>query len=960
MSIRSYEINLDSFSSLIPEPIVGRQGDKNGAVTLYVTVTDRGGAVDLTEQTINLMAKTAKGTAIIADNAGVTITDAVNGKFTYEVPNALWSEAGKIKEAYFSLNDANGQQTTYDLIFIVKKAIDISQDKAEDYIAIIDGTLRDLKEKVDSIDSRLPSIVSGSPKGVFNTLDDLKKAYPNGTDGVYIVKADGHWYYYANGWQDGGLYQSTGISENEIDATMVDKINFGNILDSYLLVKKSRKYSQPANLATVDNQSVSVTGVTGKTTGVLIPFDFKDNINLNKQLHLMFSYKTSRMGDSANDIGIYVTDAADNLLLKIGSIYQNTQVTKVHLIFNSASLTKISNKGSILFSIGTDYELSLTSLMMNYTGFSGTFSDQVIETDTGNIVNSPIDLSSYRSAYAVGGETFDLTDDGLIYKRTATSGNGGFGYFCNVDTAKNVYVTYKGGNSANSLFVPRITGADTLGNLKIKLDDTRVVGNPVIPTGIDTYVYKITPTDFSNAGINRSFGILFTIAGNGYAILKDLTVSNTIGFNSNSDTHNEVLEKTPLRQNEIIGQSPRNLGSATKIDHSGILFGTYDIQSQIDDGILKNIEAFAPSAGNYKFSVGKIDQNDLIVSQTDYQIALNAGYNIIDLEQQQIGIDNGFRLFADLSTLGIYQPDSSHQRLFSSLIQDNSHATTNPNYSGYVMYSDDVLLPFKYEVCEKNVDKKILTLKNSISDVNLSVSNVKASLDNINLISPSGKKFGISVDDSGNLTTFSLTANKVLIMGNSLTLAGGQIGMAASNPSLDYYSIVKNKLMSINSNVVVKPRLGAGQWESETTSDGRQEVFDDVISPQLDADTDVVIVQLIDNINTDAKKATFEADAETLIKNIKNKAPKARVFWIARWFADDNLLAELKEACQAAGATQIDITDIARMSDTKSYIGATRTGADGTTWTVKSSGEAAHPGDKGMQLIADRVIESIS
>ncbi|YAB12824.1 BppU family phage baseplate upper protein [Lactiplantibacillus plantarum] len=151
MSIRSYEINLDSFSSLIPEPIVGRQGDKNGAVTLYVTVTDRGGAVDLTEQTINLMAKTAKGTAIIADNAGVIITDAVNGKFTYEIPNALWSEAGKIKDAYFSLNDKDGQQTTYDLIFIVKEAIDISQDKADDYITIIDGTLRDLQEKIDAI-----------------------------------------------------------------------------------------------------------------------------------------------------------------------------------------------------------------------------------------------------------------------------------------------------------------------------------------------------------------------------------------------------------------------------------------------------------------------------------------------------------------------------------------------------------------------------------------------------------------------------------------------------------------------------------------------------------------------------------------------------------------------------------------------------------------------------------------
>lgn len=151
MAIRTYDILLDSYNSTIPEPIVGRQGDKNGAVALHVTITDRGTAVDLTGQTINLMAETAKGTAVVADNAGVTLTDAASGKFDYDIPNALWSEAGKIKKAYFSLNDSSGQQTTYDLIFIVKKAIDISQEKADDYIAVIDGTVRDLQSKVDAI-----------------------------------------------------------------------------------------------------------------------------------------------------------------------------------------------------------------------------------------------------------------------------------------------------------------------------------------------------------------------------------------------------------------------------------------------------------------------------------------------------------------------------------------------------------------------------------------------------------------------------------------------------------------------------------------------------------------------------------------------------------------------------------------------------------------------------------------
>ncbi|AUV59720.1 tail protein [Lactobacillus phage Bassarid] len=151
MAIRTYDILLDSYNSTIPEPIVGRQGDKNGAVTLHVTITDRGTAVDLTGQTVNLIAETANGTAVVADNAGVTLTDAANGKFDYAIPNALWSEAGKITKAYFSLNDTDGQQTTYDLIFMVKAAVDVTQEKADDYITVIDGTIRDLKTKIDEV-----------------------------------------------------------------------------------------------------------------------------------------------------------------------------------------------------------------------------------------------------------------------------------------------------------------------------------------------------------------------------------------------------------------------------------------------------------------------------------------------------------------------------------------------------------------------------------------------------------------------------------------------------------------------------------------------------------------------------------------------------------------------------------------------------------------------------------------
>lgn len=216
MAIRTYDILLDEYNSTIPEPIIGRQGDKDGAVLLHVTITDHGTAVDLTGQTINLMAETAQGTAVVADNGGVTLTDAKNGKFDYAIPKALWSESGKITKAYFSLSNSDGQQTTYDLIFIVKKAIGISQDEADDYIAIIDGTLRDLNAKVDDIYTKYKN--TGYPRAIESEAV-LKKTYPNGNDGVFVTIDTGHmWMYdYKKGnWIDGGAYQAVSIGNGTV------------------------------------------------------------------------------------------------------------------------------------------------------------------------------------------------------------------------------------------------------------------------------------------------------------------------------------------------------------------------------------------------------------------------------------------------------------------------------------------------------------------------------------------------------------------------------------------------------------------------------------------------------------------------------------------------------------------------------------------------------------------------
>ena len=73
----------------------------------------------------------------------------------------------------------------------------------------------DLKKIQDDAEQRIASINTNLK--AFKTLDDLKKTYPNGADGIFIAWDTGHKYSWIdNAWSDGGLFQS-GSSINEVE-----------------------------------------------------------------------------------------------------------------------------------------------------------------------------------------------------------------------------------------------------------------------------------------------------------------------------------------------------------------------------------------------------------------------------------------------------------------------------------------------------------------------------------------------------------------------------------------------------------------------------------------------------------------------------------------------------------------------------------------------------------------------
>lgn len=71
------------------------------------------------------------------------------------------------------------------------------------------------------LQSQVSGLAEGGPKGVYPTVAALTQADPDHSK-IYIVTANGHWYYYNNQWLDGGIYQATGVDNNSINYDKLD------------------------------------------------------------------------------------------------------------------------------------------------------------------------------------------------------------------------------------------------------------------------------------------------------------------------------------------------------------------------------------------------------------------------------------------------------------------------------------------------------------------------------------------------------------------------------------------------------------------------------------------------------------------------------------------------------------------------------------------------------------------
>lgn len=198
-----------------------------------------------------------------------------------------------------------------------------------------------------------------------------------------------------------------------------------------------------------------------------------------------------------------------------------------------------------------------------------------------------------------------------------------------------------------------------------------------------------------------------------------------------------------------------------------------------------------------------------------------------------------------------------------------------------------------------------------------------------------------------------------LAIGNSITFHKKSLswrnnaGVAASDTEHDYFHLVKEYIQSKHKLVDAKI-FTFSVWEVQ--SHDRDETLD-FLTPYLDETLDLITIQLAENARD---ISTYEADFVSLIEFIKDKCPKAEIIVIGDFWEYMNRDKLKENACMKTGVIYVSLDEV---KNNKAYycgMGTVVLDDNNHEYIVEHSGIADHPGNNGMQAIADRVIKHLS
>lgn len=184
---------------------------------------------------------------------GVDIVSQLEKKVNYsDVINTLDSEeTSKPLSAKMGKELKTEVDTKAELAYVNeeldKKALKSDILVIDEAVTAQESEITTTQNEGDKLVDEIVGYIDGSPRGVYASLSALQSAFPSGAQGVYVCSDNGHWYYYNNGWKDGGVYQSS-EDINAINDTVEMLIDVNDVL----LPKKEGQFINGKTIFTSD------------------------------------------------------------------------------------------------------------------------------------------------------------------------------------------------------------------------------------------------------------------------------------------------------------------------------------------------------------------------------------------------------------------------------------------------------------------------------------------------------------------------------------------------------------------------------------------------------------------------------------------------------------------------------------------------------------------------------------
>lgn len=813
----------------------------------------------------------------------------------------------------------------------------------------------DITKYVESKTNNLESVA----KANFNTvasLNDLKTNHTSGADGYWITLDTKHMYIWSGSdWTDlgpvgigDGTVPGQTIKDKSIFDPQVGTINASRILDSYADISNAEPWGLPNTEFSIDRQNTAITSAQTGNRGIMFPVELD---SISGPLYIDFNYYYHNVSPD-NYLNAYICRDDGTIIDDI--IWQNEKAfgpAKICVTSKFITDNALNKNFKILIAChGGPSTMDIDFFRVSKNPNNLILPDKFKKLDLLTIPNGFDITKSQGWMLTKGQDTFYADSTEAVFKTGDASTPKGIMLIGKVTPNITNYVQVQYGVVSSKQY--KVSAFLTNGrNLTDGVYAT--VGAIDTNTGIHTVTYALTPAEMERLGITDQCTL--TVGGQlNSLIIKSVRISTT----KNGSGILDAVNSTPKSDEIVYGSSMAQMNTADSKAIDGLKLVTPGEKYNQDNGRLKHITLYAKEAGGATMFIGKLDQNNLLVDFRKYPIHYSKGFTELDFSTQNIPVNKGEYVFLNCSVLGVYRPDTTHPLGNATRVQDSHHIMSG-QYSGNTFYTVDALAPFEYTVAPATATQLSDSLSQGISDTAQKVNDIKKEVKQVAVLtSPSGKKFRISVDDNGSLSAVSTIPTNVQIFGNSLTCyyKDGFPALGATDQDHDWYHYVTDYIESANSSAVIGPRRNIAPWEQNVD---RNSQFNQLIKPNLSADTDLVILQLGDNVNSDALHANFGNDVMDLLKNIKAISPKAKIYFVGMWFCGwQDMIDSVRAACSKHDGTFVDIQDLASDPSNKAYIGEVVTLPDGTTKTLTNEGEANHPGNAGYKKIADRIIDS--